>query len=78
LTISEPLTRGEVKMPRGGRREPPGGREPRVKGQPSTKRHMVRFTLTEYEYLQQKADKLGITLSEYLRRCALEKDFGAE
>lgn len=36
-------------------------------------RHPVRFAVDEYEHLKQKAEKAGVSLTEFIRRAALRR-----
>lgn len=63
-THQEAPNQGKKKYNKGGR---PKSQEPR------TKRIDVRCSYFEQLALQSKADEVGLPLSEYLRRCGLDK-----
>jgi hypothetical protein len=56
-------------MPSGGKRE--GAGRPVEAGE-ARKGRMIRFADCEWERIKQKADELGITASEYVRKKTLQ------
>jgi hypothetical protein len=69
ITLRDVLTLEVLKMPRGGKRENAGRKKIE---DPRDIKFMVRLTQTEKTLLVHKAQTLKMSVSEYLRHCALK------